>query len=191
MVKTSAPPPVDVPQRFETAKSTLLIDRYMTYVITVGGIGVIVAVLGIFVFILSQILPLFQGATVTPQRNVQLPQGSYVFIGSDEWTEYPFALAQDGSLVFVDLVGKRGVRLVDPGFDGDVTFTAFHYDQQQQNLVYATDDGRFAVVPLNYEANFTGGTRVVEAQPQAGQPPEFAETFQHYRVRALGCGGQK
>ncbi len=170
MVKTPAPPtPVDAPQRFETAKSTLLIDRYMTYFITIGGISVIVAVLGIFVFILSQILPLFQGATITPQRNVQLPQGTYALIGADEWTEYPFALTQNGSLVFVDLVGERGIRLVDPGFDADITFTAFHYDQQQQNLVYATDDGRFAVVPLHYTANFTGGTRVVEAQPRAGQ----------------------
>jgi phosphate transport system permease protein len=166
------PPPVDAPQRFETAKSTLLIDRYMTHVITIGGIGVIVAVLGIFVFILSQILPLFYGATITPQRTVQFPQGAYVLLGSDEWTEYPFALAQNGSLAFADLVGQRGIRLVDPGFDAAVTFTAFDYDQQQQHLVYATDDGRFAVVPLHYTATFSGGTRVVEARPRAG--PLFA-----------------
>ena len=47
--------------QFATARSTLLIDRSMTWFITIGGLGVIIAVLGIFVFILSQILPLFQG----------------------------------------------------------------------------------------------------------------------------------
>ena len=64
-------------QRFTTARSTLLVDRFMVYFITIGGIAVVAAVLGIFVFILSQILPLFRGAHVKPLTSVQLPQQSY------------------------------------------------------------------------------------------------------------------
>ena len=56
--------------QFTTARSTLLIDRSMTWFITIGGLGVIIAVLGIFVFILSQILPLFQGAGIQALRTV-------------------------------------------------------------------------------------------------------------------------
>jgi phosphate transport system permease protein len=87
-----------VPQRFEPTKSAYFIDGFMTYFITVGGIGVIVAVLGIFVFILSQILPLFQGARVEPRHSVQLPQASYAILGADEWTEYPILLTSEGQL---------------------------------------------------------------------------------------------
>ena len=51
----------------------------MTYFITIGGIAVVVAVLGIFVFILSQILPLFRGAHVKPLTSVQLPHRAMPF----------------------------------------------------------------------------------------------------------------
>ena len=59
-------PRVESGAQFTTARSTLLIDRCMTWLITIGGLGVIIAVLGIFVFILWQVLPLFQGASVRP-----------------------------------------------------------------------------------------------------------------------------
>ena len=49
----------------------------MTYFIRVGGIAVVVAVLGIFVFILFQILPLLHGAQVKPRTSVQIPSQSY------------------------------------------------------------------------------------------------------------------
>ena len=63
----------DPAPRFGTARSTLLVDRCMTYFITIGGIAVVVAVLGIFIFMLSQILPLFRGAHVQALTSVQLP----------------------------------------------------------------------------------------------------------------------
>src|SRR5512145_2520790 len=70
----------DTAQRFATARSTLLVDHFMTYFISVGGIAVVVAVLGIFVFILSQILPLFRGAHVKRLTSVQLPLQSYAVL---------------------------------------------------------------------------------------------------------------
>jgi phosphate transport system permease protein len=157
------------PRRFEPTKSAYFIDGLMTYMITVGGIGVIIAVLGIFVFILSQILPLFQGAQVVPRHSVQLPPASYAILGADEWTEYPFLLTSQGQLSLVDLVGQRGVQPVDPGFAEALTFSAFTYDQNRQELVFATLDGRFSVVSLNYRADFGGqDTRRIVAEPKAG-----------------------
>src|SRR5687767_4630614 len=97
------------PQRFQTAKSTLLIDRFMTHFITIGGLAVIIAVLGIFVFILLQILPLFQGARVQELLTVELPDKTYGVLGADEWSELPFVMTSDGTLIFVDMTGKRQV----------------------------------------------------------------------------------
>ena len=88
----------DLAQRFSTAKSTLLVDRCMTYFITIGGIAVVVAVLGIFVFILSQVLPLFRGAHVQALTSVQLPHQTYAVLGVDEWSELPLLIAADGTL---------------------------------------------------------------------------------------------
>src|SRR5215510_9578000 len=99
----------------------------MTYFITIGGIAVVVAVLGIFVFILSQILPLFRGAQVQHFTSIQLPQQSYAVFGVDEWTELPFLVSTDGTLSFVDLHSKRSMQTVDPGFETTKTFSAYHY----------------------------------------------------------------
>jgi phosphate transport system permease protein len=158
----------DTAQRFATARSTLLVDHFMTYFISVGGIAVVVAVLGIFVFILSQILPLFHGAHVKPLTSVQLPLQSYAVLGVDEWTELPFLVATDGTLAFVDLAGKRGVQTVEPGFETVKTFSAYYYDQAHQQVLFATSDGTFAIVTIGYKATFGGALRTVMAQPQAG-----------------------
>lgn len=170
MARTVLPPPITTsPQYFKITKTAQLIDRFMTHFITVGGISVIVAVLGIFVFILSQILPLFQSAKVTPLKTIPLPPGPYVILGADEWTEYPFLLTQDGNLSFVDLTGQRGVQPVSTSLTPHTAFSAFAYDQKSQELTYGTADGRFAVLALNYHMNFSmQNRRQVVAEPEWG-----------------------
>ena len=154
--------------QFGTAKSTLLIDRCMTWFITIGGLGVIIAVLGIFVFILSQILPLFQGASIQPLRTVSTGVSNAKVLGVDEWTALPMFVTEDGMLSFIDLVGERGTFQVNPVFQEERTFSAFAYDQQAQRVVFATTQGEFALVDVNYEPVYDGDTRTIVAQPEAG-----------------------
>ena len=154
--------------QFGTARSTLLIDRCMTWFITIGGLGVIIAVLGIFVFILSQILPLFQGASIQPLRTVPTGVSNAQVLGVDEWTALPMLVTEDGMLSFVDLVGERGTFQVNPAFQEERTFSAYAYDQQAQRVVFATTQGEFALVDVNYEPVYDGDTRTIVAQPEAG-----------------------
>jgi phosphate transport system permease protein len=182
----------DPSQRFATARSTLLVDHFMTYFISVGGIAVVVAVLGIFVFILSQILPLFRGAHIKPLTSVQLPAQSYAVLGVDEWTELPFLVATDGTLAFVDLAGKRGVQTVAPGFETVKTFSAYHYDQAHQEVLFATSDGTFALVKIEYQATFSGALRTVVAQPKAGPFLPLGQSgFPIKRIAYGDAGSQK
>src|SRR5690606_26151319 len=101
----SARPKPPVPARFQLAKSPVLMDRFMNQFIKFGGLSVIVAVFGIFVFILLQVLPLFNDATVKELKSIQLEKGSYVQLGIDEWSELPFALQADGDFQFIDVAG--------------------------------------------------------------------------------------
>ena len=154
--------------QFGTARSTLLIDRSMTWFITIGGLGVIIAVLGIFVFILSQIMPLFQGASIRPLRTVSTGVSNAQVLGVDEWTALPMLVAEDGTLSFIDLVGERGTFQADPAFQEPRTFSAYAYDQQAQRVVFATTQGEFALVDVNYEPMYDGDTRTIVARPEAG-----------------------
>ena len=154
--------------QFGTARSTLLIDRCMTWFITIGGLGVIIAVLGIFVFILSQILPLFQGASIQPLRTVSTGISDAKVLGVDEWAALPMLVNEDGVLSFVDLEGGRGTFQADPAFQETRIFSAYAYDQQTQRVVFATTQGEFALVDVNYEPVYDGDVRTIVAQPEAG-----------------------
>ena len=106
---TSEEPAPVTTQRHQATRSIYVIDSAMTYLITVGGLGVIIAVLGIFVFILFQILPLFQGARVAALGQQSLPPETYAVLGADEWTEYPFIVSQNGQMTFLDTVWRSGL----------------------------------------------------------------------------------
>jgi phosphate transport system permease protein len=179
-------------QRFATSRATLLVDRWMTYCITIGGIAVVVAVLGIFVFILSQILPLFRGAQVKLLTSVQLPQHTYAVLGVDEWTALPFLVAADGTLSFVDLTGTRGVQTVVPGFETAKTFSTYYYDQARQEVLFGTSDGAFAIVKIEYKTTFDNNVRTVVAQPKAGPfVPLGQPGFAIKRIAYGDAGSQK
>lgn len=168
MPDKSSPPPV--PARFQVAKATLLMDRFMNEFIKIGGLSVIVAVFGIFVFILLQILPLFQDAKVTELRSVPLEKGNYLQVGIDEWSELPFVLQPDGDLLFIDVAGDRGVLTRSIPFAATNGVGAVHYNQLAQRLTVGTKDGQFSLVKIQYKPAFgANNARTVEAEVEAGE----------------------
>src|SRR5258707_652454 len=94
------------PQRLEPSRLTLLIDRFMTHFIKVGGVLVVAAVLGIFVFIFSQVLPLQRSAEVREVKTIAAPKGDYAVIGADEWSALPFLAELSGKVHFLDTLGS-------------------------------------------------------------------------------------
>ncbi|MEZ5276292.1 MAG: ABC transporter permease subunit [Opitutaceae bacterium] len=154
----------EIPARFRVSRGTLRLDRFMTLFIRLGGIAVVMGVFGIFVFILVQIIPLFDGAKVTEVGRVDVPEMDVVAIGLDEWSELPLLVGRDGRLLFLDLVGNRGIfPPADPIPDLAGGFTAVRYDQRSQTFLFGLSDGRILLVGLNYRPVFSAeGIRTIE-----------------------------
>jgi phosphate transport system permease protein len=140
----------------------------MNHFIQVGGIAIIAAVCGIFIFILIQIFPLFRGAEVNETAVYSLDNQDFVTFGVDEWGELPFFLQPDGELRFLDVVDmdgphNRGWFTLDNGLPDDVEFTALSRVLRSGQVLYGTADGRFSAVKVNYRATFPerGGREVV------------------------------
>ncbi len=166
---SAKPTPPPVPARFQVGKATLLMDRFMNQFIKIGGLSVIVAVFGIFIFILVQILPLFRGAQAEELKAFQLEPGDYVQLGIDEWSELPFAMQADGDLNFIDVVGDRGVMTKTLPFAAEHGVGAVHYNQLAQRLAVGTLDGRFSLVEIAYRPTYgAGNARTIEAELKAG-----------------------
>jgi len=111
--------PVSFPRAFRqhdtafcNSRATLLVDRWIPIALPLrhrgGRRGT-----GIFVFILSQILPLFRGAQVNSSR-CAASATTYAVLGVDEWTHCR-SWCRRWTLSFVDLTGTRGVHDGCPG----------------------------------------------------------------------------
>ncbi len=156
----------EIPARFRVSKGTLRLDRFMTLFIRFGGIGVIAAVFGIFIFVLAQILPLFNRAVVEEMGRVRIPDMEVAALALDEWSELPTVVGRDGRFHFVDLVGERGTfewPETIPGLENG--FTSVRYNQGSQSFLFGLEDGGIVLVALTYKAVFPDeGNRVIEPE---------------------------
>ena len=98
----SAGPSRRPPRR--TRRSVLIIDRVSGIVIRGGGLLVLVAVLGICVFLFAVCLPLFGSARVELQSRFKLPRGAsnLLFAEIDEYRVLGLAFYRDGLLSVYD-----------------------------------------------------------------------------------------
>lgn len=146
-------PPPDDERRFITSRSTLLVDRGMDLFIRAGGLLVIIAVFGILIFILGQVLPLFGGASVHGGQ-VSRPVGAGVPIALvvDEWGSLPITLDGEGRMLAhhlppLDPNGSRQrlptVKVDETRLDlGSAKITTALSQVRSQRVMLGTDDGR-------------------------------------------------
>lgn len=151
----SKPPSSPNPQRFEVSKFTLWFDRFMGIAIRFGGIGVILAVFGIFVFIAKEVVPLFGSAHVEPAGQVDLGASPLV-MGTDEWGEMPYFYEGGKKVVFLNMEDKSRKELEIPGLE-DVEITAHGFDSVHQRVVLGLADGRVGSFVVEYERKFEDG----------------------------------
>lgn len=150
--------------RFRTARSTLLVDRFMTSFIKIGGLAIIAAVFAIFVFILLEILPLFRQARVEAAGDRQGPAAAALAFGVDEWGELPFVLTGDGVLHFLPAKGEATTTAL-PLQPGE-SLSAAVYNQKHQILTLGTSAGRVLQAGLNFTSTpQPDGAAVVRAKP--------------------------
>ncbi|HYE04279.1 MAG TPA: ABC transporter permease subunit [Planctomycetota bacterium] len=171
--------------RFSTARATLAADRFMTVFIKTGGVGVIIAVFGIFVFILWKVIPLFRPARVELASTYGLgtiAPADVLAIGVDEWGSTPFALRRDGVVAFAHGEDGRAVAEIATG----MTVACAALRPQDLLLAVGGDDGRAAMVQIEYAAEVIDGVRSmtpsIAVTPIGGLPAE--------PIRAIAHGGE-
>lgn len=154
-------------RRSKSAKrSVLVIDRMADRTIKVGGILVIVAVFGILVFLFKEVLPLFQGGTLTSKHSYtvsDLPAGSLTVV-LDEYRTIAVAMGADGRLVAFHAATGRPIQA--PAFDfGGKRVTAVASTLERDSLAFGFEDGtvRFGKVSLR-----------TDVQPEDRKPAALA-----------------
>ncbi|MGQ0662647.1 MAG: ABC transporter permease subunit [Pseudomonadota bacterium] len=150
------PDPVPTPRaRRQTRRAVLIADKIADWVITVGGLLVIVAVFGILVFLAQVVVPLFTDGKVVAQLQRQIgpaSEGPALVASTDRYHTVAVQLAPDGKLGVYHL--KSGKAIAAPGFDfGGKKVTAANSTITWDDVAFGFEDGtvRFGRLAPVYE----------------------------------------
>ncbi|MCA9152302.1 MAG: hypothetical protein KDA92_23530, partial [Planctomycetales bacterium] len=182
MPESERPTPASRPRtrRHETRWSVQLADHVSSLVITVGGIGTIVAVCLVFVLLLSVVLPLFHRAEVSSVTSTKLPEISAaqatLHAGVDEyrliaWTVTPDGLVRSFRTDTGELLNE--VRLTD----AEHPLTAFSFQSEHGDFVAARENGTLQLGTIQFESRFLS-------------PADLPDTIRNLEAQQIATHGQ-
>ena len=125
-----------------TRRSVLISDAIANWVIRIGGLGVILAVFGIMVFLVDVVRPLFSGAHLRGQHAVTLEGTSGRVLSElvDEYTTIIVSVEATGQVTVHDL-GSGHLLRSNSFLTGDRKVTAFAHTLRGDDVAFGFDDG--------------------------------------------------
>jgi phosphate transport system permease protein len=157
-----------VVSRTRTARRILL-DRWASRLVILGGIVVIASILAILFVILGEVWPLFRPASaarVAPALTGAPPAPGEA-IGVDEYREIAWAITAAGRLQFTSLrVPGAYPPIAVAGLDG-ARVTAVATSGGGRHLL-GTSDGRVIPLDVTFQVDFKDGTRVLTPRHEVG-----------------------
>jgi phosphate transport system permease protein len=146
----------------QTPRRRLIADRIARWVVSAGGLAIIVSILGILVFILAEVWPLLTPAQVTAGRRLALPGPASGALLTDEHRTHVAALGGDGLVRVTRVSDGRIVATADLLAAPERSeLVAMQVPPESSALAGATRDGRVVIAPVTFGVSFEAQTRVV------------------------------
>jgi len=164
-----------------------IFDRLAQAVITMGGIAVILSIIGIFIFLVKEVTPLFfppQGTQTSHFAGAPppgaLPQSSLV--GMDEYQEilYQLTAGSDHQIRFFNAQSGAPITLDLPPALSKAHITSIARSVGTGNrFAFGTDDGRLIPVMVEFTTGFEEGTRNIVPTVTLGSPVQLTPAKEH------------
>ncbi len=168
-------------RRMTTRASVKIGEKLAGGIITVGGLMVIVAVLGIMVFLFRVVVPLMASGELQGNVRYQLDtQQDVIWIVGDEFQTIGLALAAEGRVIGYHIPSGQEIRREQWDF-GDATFTSVAGSLGRDRIALGFDDGtvRFATLGVDNTStarrNLPTGLTVLDARDRALDGRVFTE----------------
>lgn len=142
-------------KRRGTDPKTLLIDKIADWGISIGGMVIVAAVLGIFVFIFSTILPLIKGSHGSHQGSFLLNDGPEVLQSLvDEHKEKAILLHADGSIRVLSLNGSGEGKLTQLSMPAKAAITSSWMSLAKGQLAFGLSSGKVQLAEAGFDSRF-------------------------------------
>lgn len=134
-------------------KTVLWADRLADRVITVGGISVIVAVLGILVFLVVEVMPLFSAARITASSRHTLvdPPPNVLASGMDEYHTLVYLVLQNGSIRVIHAETGVDLESVSIGQEDGAEIRCVAETMDREHLAIGYANGTVRMVSLIFD----------------------------------------
>ncbi len=180
----SIPTPALVGGLFSRRQIRSITDGVTNFIIKTGGISIILCILGMCVFLVKEVIPLFLPPQATPTESISLsplerPSAS-ALIGIDEHQELAYVLRGDSlEFVFIGEATSAVPKIPSRGLlpDGSVTALARAFGKGH-SLAMGTEDGRVIPVAIEFTQDFQGNERSIAPSVTVGNPMIAAPTPQ-------------
>ncbi len=154
-------------------------DYMARYGVAVGGIGVIVAILLIFFYLLYVVFPLFLPASVKIQSQYASPQsgeGKSLYLALEEQNEIGARFTDAGYVIFFDTTSGAPItsqQITIPEQSRIVSFA--NADPATGVVAYGFSNGQAMLLKHHYETSYPNDKRVITPEvqfPMGEQPVE-------------------
>ncbi len=162
----------------------LLKDSMARYGVIIGGLGVIVAIVLIFFYLLYVVYPLFISANASPTSEYAVPEqalGKTLLLEVEEQNELAARFTDSGQVVFFEAVtGKtRLTKAIAIPEGTHITSFAQGSPVNEGAVIYGLSNGTAIIVKHQYKVTFPNNVRVITPSlkyPLGEQPLVMDET---------------
>ncbi len=148
-------------------------DKLAGVSIAIGGLGVIAAVLLIFLYLVYEVMPLFRSAVIQEISEFQLesPHSEEVLhLALEERLAVAMRLGTDGEAVYFDTANGEVISRIPVAIPPDVTISSFALDTDISGIfALGLSDGHVLIAQYAYDISF-GDNNVRQVNPVIRYP---------------------
>ncbi len=147
-------------------KWRLIKDALARCGVVVGGLGVIVAIVLIFFYLLYVVLPLFGSATATSIAEYDVPEltlGKTILLETEEQNEVAVRFTDSGQVVFFDVATGKTLLNQAITIPEGIHITSFAQSSliSQGGVAYGLSDGKAIIVNHHYKVTYPNNKRQI------------------------------
>lgn len=150
------------------------VDTAVGRLVAVGGVSVIVAILLIFIYLASVVLPLLEGASAEHLEPVAPGAGRVVGLGVDDNSEFFFTIHREGRLTVHELDSGAATETLSLEAGGPIARIHDTGDDERVALERA-GDGALVFADARFPVGFVDDRRVVRPRIEYPFDPEPVE----------------
>lgn len=142
-----------------------LLDRGAQWLVAIGGLAVIGAVLLIALYLLYEVVPMFKAASVSHVAEYPLPMaqaGTSIYLATEEQAQVGFRLTASGDAVFFSLFDGLVTQAQRLALPAGVSITSTALDTEDSRmLALGLSNGSVLIIRHNYRSSYPQERRVI------------------------------